>query len=125
QIGNAANAESAKGMSHEDHIRKLLGLDQINDILREDVEGDILRKEMPALAEARLGRRVDGVAERPQAARNAHPAPAPMPGAVYKNKGRARPLRRLGPASPAGARRQSRDSSPSQDFAPLHRNPHP
>src|SRR3546814_7281342 len=83
--------------------------DWSSDVCSSDL--DVCRHQMLALAQARLGRRVDIVTGRPELIGYRLPAPAAMKGAMNENEGR---LPRLGCEGHVRSLSQLRGTAPSR-----------
>src|SRR3546814_30582 len=82
-----------------------------SDLQDERLHADVCRHQMLALAQARLGRRVDIVTGRPELIGYRLPAPAAMKGAMNENEGR---LPRLGCEGHVRSLSQLRGTAPSR-----------
>ena len=78
---------AAEAVADEDGVVELLGLEHGDKVLDERAEGDRGVEEVGAVAEAGLGRGMDGVAGGAEEGCDAGPAPGAVKGAVEQDEG--------------------------------------
>ena len=84
-IRGPCNGNPAKTVTDQDHFAQILPREHVADITHERIERDVRAKQMRALAQSGLGRRIDAMACCLQDVPDPLPAPATVPGTMDKD----------------------------------------